>query len=72
MGIAMDPNISKIVRGGKSFVTPREVAETAEVDVATVRDWYQKGKVKGVRLSPRVLRLERDSVAEFLEKGGAA
>lgn len=51
---------------GKELLRPREVAERLAVSRSTVYRWFWEGKLQGVRLSNRSLRILKSSVEEKL------
>jgi excisionase family DNA binding protein len=49
------------------LLTVEEVAEALRVDDATVRRWIADGRLAGVRLGPKLLRVKASDLATFLE-----
>lgn len=54
----------------KANLRPDEVAEFFDVSTKTVYRLYEEGKLKGFRLSKRIIRITRDSVLELRNKEG--
>lgn len=58
--------------GLSAHPTINEVAVWYGVDPRTVRRWLREGLVKGRRLGPRLIRLDRDSVLNMGRPVGSA
>lgn len=52
----------------EKLLTPAEVAEILRVKESTVRDWFRKGKIRGIRLPGGDVRIKESTVREILEK----
>ena len=50
----------------KALYTPREVADFFGVHVDTVYTWKAEGKIKGLKISDKVLRIPRKEVVEII------
>lgn len=50
----------------KALYTPREVAEYFDVSVQTIYSWHSMGKIKGLKISEKVLRIPRTEVVEII------
>jgi excisionase family DNA binding protein len=49
----------------KRLLTPGNVAERYGVAQRTVRKWVREGRLPAVRLTPKVLRIDPDALAEW-------
>lgn len=54
----------------RSFLTTTDLARICEVDLKTIHNWADKGKIKHFRTPGRHLRFERTAVIEFLKHFG--
>jgi excisionase family DNA binding protein len=52
-----------------ALVSVREIAEATGLSTKTVRRLIAAGKLPAVRLGPRSLRVERETVLELLREG---
>jgi hypothetical protein len=50
----------------KALLTPREVADFFRVDVDTIYTWRAEGKITGLKISHKALRIPRDEVLELI------
>ena len=50
----------------RALYTPREVADFFGVHVDTVYTWKAEGKIKGLKISHKVLRIPRQEVIEIV------
>ena len=50
----------------KALYTPREVAEYFDVSVQTIYAWHNVGKIRGLKISEKVLRIPRQEVVEII------
>lgn len=50
----------------KALYTPREVAAIARVDPKTVMNWIHRGRIAGMRLSPRIYRVPLGAVIKLV------
>lgn len=50
------------------FIKPSEVACRLGVSRSTIYRWYWEGKLKGVKLSDKNIRILADSVDQLIEK----
>lgn len=57
--------------GGKLYLSPEEAAELVGVHVDTVREWLRSGELPTHGKGSRVVRVRRDQLERFLERGGA-
>ncbi len=48
------------------LLSPEDVAERLAVNPATVRSWLRSGKLKGVKLSKKMWRIDESEVQELL------
>ena len=54
----------------RSFLTTTDLATICEVDLKTIHNWADKGKLQHFRTPGRHLRFEREHVVEFLKHFG--
>jgi excisionase family DNA binding protein len=52
--------------------TIKQAADYHQVDIKTIRRWIQQGRITAVRVGPRLLRLDRDSVINIGRRIGGA
>ena len=50
----------------KALYTPRDVADFFGVHVDTAYTWKAEGKIKGLKISHKVLRIHRHEVIEIV------
>lgn len=50
----------------KSLYTPQEVADYLRVSVQTIYAWHNYGKIRGLKISDKVLRIPRNEVVEII------
>lgn len=50
----------------KALYTPREVADFFRITVSAVYKWHDEGKIKGLKISEKVLRIPRQEVVEII------
>ena len=50
----------------KALYTPREVADVIRITVSAVYKWHDEGKIKGLKISEKVLRIPRQEVVEII------
>ena len=50
----------------KALYTPREVADFFRITVSAVYKWQDEGKIKGLKISEKVLRIPRQEVVEII------
>ncbi len=50
----------------KALYTPREVAEYFRVSVSAIYKWRDEGKIKGLKISNKALRIPRREVMEII------
>jgi excisionase family DNA binding protein len=55
---------------GDTLLTPEEVAERLSISVYTVKDWLRAGKIRGVKVSPRLWRVRESDLQAFIESLG--
>jgi excisionase family DNA binding protein len=48
--------------------TPEEIAARLQVKPTTIRAWLRSGKLKGVRIGPKLWRVSERDLAEFLQR----
>ena len=48
--------------------TPDQISKKLKVSVFTVYRWIKSGKLKVIKLTPRVFRIEEKDLKEFLNK----
>lgn len=58
-------------RATQRYVSPGELATELGLSDRTVRRWVAEGKLKAVRLSARVIRIDRAEVDRFLSEASA-
>ncbi len=56
----VDPN--------KTLLTAREVSRRFGIPIRTVYTWYQLGKITGINLSGKCLRIYGDSLTDQIER----
>ncbi len=52
---------------GDTLLTPEEVAERLSISVYTVKDWLRAGRIKGVKVSPRLWRIKETDLQAFID-----
>jgi excisionase family DNA binding protein len=52
------------------YLTPREVAFELEVSPATVVRWVRDGVIRAKRFGPRIIKIERNEVEQFVHQNG--
>lgn len=52
----------------EKLLTPLEVADMLRVKESTVRDWFRKGKMQGIKLPGGDLRIKESTLNEILGK----
>lgn len=52
------------------YMSPDELADLLHVSANTVRGWIRAGGLDAVRVGPRLWRIHRDDVYQFLHKRG--
>lgn len=50
----------------KALYTPGEVADFFRVSVRAIYKWHDEGKIKGLKISEKVLRIPRQEVVEII------
>jgi predicted site-specific integrase-resolvase len=50
--------------------TPQQLAEILSIDVKTLRKYSKEGKIKSIRISPRVIRYRQADLNTFLDEVG--
>jgi excisionase family DNA binding protein len=50
----------------EKFVRPSEVAHQLGVSRSTIYRWFWEGKIKGIKLSDRSIRISIDSVEKII------
>lgn len=50
----------------KALYTPREVAEYFSVSVQTIYTWHNLGRIKGLKIAEKTLRIPRDEIVELI------
>ena len=51
-----------------NLLTPEQVSKKLKVSVFTVYRWIKAGKLKAIKLTPRVFRIEDKELNAFLNK----
>jgi excisionase family DNA binding protein len=49
------------------LMRPREVAEELKCSIASVYRWFWEGKLKGVQIGDRTIRIFNSSIKEILD-----
>ncbi|BAV81101.1 Xis [Vibrio phage CKB-S1] len=49
------------------YMTTKEAAEALGVSRPTVRAFFKEGRLEGVRISPRIIKIKRASVDRILK-----
>jgi excisionase family DNA binding protein len=52
------------------YMTPRDVALELEVSPATVVRWVRDGVIPAKRFGPRIIKIERNEVEQFVQQNG--
>lgn len=50
------------------LLTPEQVAKKLSVSIFTVYRWIKVGKLKVIKLTPRVFRIEEKDLKDFIKK----
>ena len=50
----------------KDLYTPKEVADYFQVTVRAIYKWHDEGKIRGLKISDKVLRIPRREVVEII------
>ena len=50
------------------LLTPEQVSKNLRVSVFTVYRWIKSGKLKAIKLTPRLFRIEEKDFNQFLKK----
>ena len=56
-------------QASKMLLTVAEVAEELRVSRITIKRWIKAGKLKGIRLTPHIIRIEEEEVDRFRAAG---
>ena len=56
----------------EQFLSVRQAAERLQVSVWLIRDYLQKGKLKGAKLGSRLWRIPESALSEFMTERQAA
>lgn len=64
-GVGSQPATAPASTGTPAFITTMQAAELASVHVATIRDWIQRGLLRGHRAG-RLLRVERSELIAMM------
>ena len=51
-----------------SLLTPDQISKKLKVSVFTVYRWIKSGKLKAIKITPRVFRIEEKDLNDFLKK----
>ena len=57
---------------GENFLSVRQAAERLQVSVWLIRDYLQKGKLKGSKLGSRLWRIPESSLSETMKDAQVA
>ena len=52
----------------EQLLTPKQVAKKLNVSVFTVYRWIKAGKLKAIKLTPRVFRIHKKDLNQFLKR----
>ena len=52
----------------KGLLTPDDISKKLKVSVFTVYRWIKAGKLRAIKLTPRVFRIEPEELKRFLKK----
>jgi excisionase family DNA binding protein len=52
------------------YMTPKEVATELEISPATVVRWVRDGLIPAKRFGPRIIKIERNEVEQFVGQNG--
>jgi len=64
-------NYHKIMKGKKALeqlLTSEQIAKKLNISIFTVYRWIKTGKLKAIKLTPRVFRIEEEDLNQFLKK----
>jgi len=51
-----------------NLLTPEQVSKKLKVSIFTVYRWIKSGRLKAIKITPRVFRIEEKDLKEFLHK----
>ncbi len=51
----------------KTFLRPDEASERFGIPVSTLYTWYELGKIEGLTVGPKCVRIHLDSLLDFLK-----
>jgi excisionase family DNA binding protein len=51
-----------------NLLTPEQISKKLKVSIFTVYRWIKSGKLKAIKLTPRVFRIEEKELKTFLNK----
>ena len=54
------------IKGPPYLLTCQQVADALSLDVATIYRWVKSGKIKSIRLSRKVIRIDRAELESWL------
>ena len=52
----------------KGLLTPDDISKKLKVSVFTVYRWIKAGKLKAIKLTPRVFRITEKDLNQFIKK----
>jgi len=52
----------------KGLMTPEAVSKKLKVSVFTVYRWIKAGKLRAIKLTPRVFRIDQKDLNQFIKK----
>jgi len=50
-----------------NLLTPDQISKKLKVSIFTVYRWIKSGKLKAIKITPRVFRIEEKDLKEFLK-----
>lgn len=50
------------------LLTPEQVSKKFSVSIFTVYRWIKAGKLKAIKITPRVFRIEEKELSQFIKK----
>ena len=51
-----------------NLLTPNQISKRLKVSVFTVYRWIKSGKLKAIKITPRVFRINEEDLKDFIKK----